>query len=398
MTTYAITGHFGKSTKQEWQWNFINSSSVPITISLAVENPFLVPLTNDFYEGPDGLSTTLWDSVLSSSQIAGDSAIPSTVTVVYGDYWYSPLSEPIEVAAGSTLAMGGFIETAVVKTKSIVKGTNEATIYVNGNYALFTYGYNALVTQQDVNIEGSNGFSVSVNTATQNNVIGNGVEIQNGGAGGKLETINMCFQVADLGAVSLGTQEDDTITGNRLNNLITSYAGADFIRGLEGDDYINAGIGNDSIEGGVGNDILLGQEGNDELYGGIGRDLLEGGLGSDILNGGVDADIFAFTTRVNQSEIDCIADFMSHQNDKISISRDAFGISREATASFARAKSRRSLSRLLGSEIMFILNESSGELYFNSNGAAAGSGSGGGGLCRYSQFPRNWIWIKRIRF
>jgi hypothetical protein len=29
---------------------------------------------------------------------------------------------------------------------------------------------------------------------------------------------------------------------------------------------------------------------------------------------------------------------------------------------------------------MFILNESSGELYFNSNGAAAGSGSGGGGF------------------
>lgn len=274
--------------------------------------------------------------------------------------------------------MGGFIETVVVKTKSVVKGTNAPTILVNGNYAQFTYGSNSFESKQFVNIEGANGFSVKVNTTSQNNVTGNGVEIQNGGAGGDLKATNMCFQVSDLGATQLGTPENDTITGTRLNNLITSYEGADQVRGLGGNDYIVSGAGKDYLDGGVGDDILVGQEGDDELCGGIGSDLLEGGLGSDILKGGEGADIFAFTTKINQAEIDCVIDYSCAQSDKISISRNAFGISSGAIAGFAAAKSRRSLSRLLESDSMFVLDLSNGDLYFNANGVDAGSGSNGG--------------------
>lgn len=87
MTSYLITGHLGDSTKQYWTWNFMNSSSVPISVSLSgTDFGFLVPDTQTFSTGAYGLSTTLWNSVLSSSQIAGAAAIPSTVTAVYGDY------------------------------------------------------------------------------------------------------------------------------------------------------------------------------------------------------------------------------------------------------------------------------------------------------------------------
>jgi Ca2+-binding RTX toxin-like protein len=50
------------------------------------------------------------------------------------------------------------------------------------------------------------------------------------------------------------------------------------------------GAGNDTVFGERGNDILRGGAGNDRLYGGIGDDVLEGGPGNDLLSGGFGAD------------------------------------------------------------------------------------------------------------
>jgi Ca2+-binding RTX toxin-like protein len=50
------------------------------------------------------------------------------------------------------------------------------------------------------------------------------------------------------------------------------------------------GPGDDTVFGERGNDILRGGPGNDRLYGGIGDDLLEGGPGNDLLSGGFGAD------------------------------------------------------------------------------------------------------------
>jgi Ca2+-binding RTX toxin-like protein len=50
------------------------------------------------------------------------------------------------------------------------------------------------------------------------------------------------------------------------------------------------GPGNDTVFGERGNDILRGGPGNDRLYGGIGDDILEGGPGNDFLSGGFGAD------------------------------------------------------------------------------------------------------------
>ncbi|HEY0278182.1 MAG TPA: calcium-binding protein [Solirubrobacterales bacterium] len=50
------------------------------------------------------------------------------------------------------------------------------------------------------------------------------------------------------------------------------------------------GPGDDTVFGERGNDILRGGPGDDRLYGGIGDDLLEGGPGNDLLSGGFGAD------------------------------------------------------------------------------------------------------------
>lgn len=62
----------------------------------------------------------------------------------------------------------------------------------------------------------------------------------------------------------VGTNQDDSINGTFL---------ADVILGL---------AGNDVIRGGAGDDRLFGDDGDDRLFGGDGADLLEGGAGNDI--------------------------------------------------------------------------------------------------------------------
>ena len=70
-----------------------------------------------------------------------------------------------------------------------------------------------------------------------------------------------------------GSDHNDEITADSINNMI---------KGRDGDDMLNGGDGDDTLYGGAGHDILNGGAGHDMLYGGAGIDRLEGGLGDDI--------------------------------------------------------------------------------------------------------------------
>ncbi len=70
---------------------------------------------------------------------------------------------------------------------------------------------------------------------------------------------------------------NDTIYGNK---------GDDILSGLAGDDLLDGGFGSDKLDGGAGNDKLYGEAGEDMLYGGAGQDILSGGLHNDYLFGG----------------------------------------------------------------------------------------------------------------
>jgi serralysin len=74
----------------------------------------------------------------------------------------------------------------------------------------------------------------------------------------------------------IGTQENDTLVGSVVFDLIF---------GLDGNDLLDGGAGNDTLYGGDGNDNLIGNAGDDWLDGWFGDDTLVGGGGNDDIEG-----------------------------------------------------------------------------------------------------------------
>lgn len=73
----------------------------------------------------------------------------------------------------------------------------------------------------------------------------------------------------------------DSLTGNRLNNVIWGARGGDTLSGMDGADRLWGGRAGDRILGNAGADTLHGGNGNDTVIGGFGNDLLFGGWGQD---------------------------------------------------------------------------------------------------------------------
>ena len=93
--------------------------------------------------------------------------------------------------------------------------------------------------------------------------------------------------IAGSGQISIsGTNGDDVILGNELDNVINGRGGNDTICAGDGDDTVNGRQGNDTIFGEGGNDILNGNNGDDIINGGEGNDIIKGGGNDDILHGG----------------------------------------------------------------------------------------------------------------
>ena len=87
-----------------------------------------------------------------------------------------------------------------------------------------------------------------------------------------------------------GTDGDDTLIGDDLENTITGGIGDDVIDGQGAADEITAGEGNDIIDAGEGNDFVLGNDGDDTINGEDGEDIIYGGSGADELRGGAGDD------------------------------------------------------------------------------------------------------------
>ncbi len=94
----------------------------------------------------------------------------------------------------------------------------------------------------------------------------------------------------------LGSQHDDTLSGNVDDNKIQGLGGRDVIDGRDGDDDLRGngkddtivgGNGNDRVHGGSGADNLTGGSGDDEMIGSTGTpDTCDGGPGTDTHGGG----------------------------------------------------------------------------------------------------------------
>jgi Ca2+-binding RTX toxin-like protein len=161
----------------------------------------------------------------------------------------------------------------------------------------------------------------------------------------------------------------DNFEGNEGNDTIFGDNGDDGLAGQEGDDLLNGWYGNDRLYGWYGNDVLQGGAGNDTLYGGSGDDRLNGDNGADIYNFGSD---FITGENFNSLGKDTITGFESG-SDKIQLDQAVFGLL-TANISFAIVTKDNLAARR--SEII-VYSQSTGNLFYNANGATAGYGIGG---------------------
>ena len=180
------------------------------------------------------------------------------------------------------------------------------------------------------------------------------------------------------------TGENIDGSGNSRNNYIAGSDSDNTVAGGRGNDTLLGASGADTIIGGIGNDILLGGAGNDILEGRSGRDRLNGGAGNDTLTGGASIDRFIFNSnqpfQAEDIGTDTITDFQE-QRDKILLDRDTFtainslpGEGFSIVEEFEVVSSDAQAETAVG---VIVYNETNGNLFYNSDGAANGFGEGG---------------------
>jgi Ca2+-binding RTX toxin-like protein len=182
-------------------------------------------------------------------------------------------------------------------------------------------------------------------------------------AGGGTDTVqsSITFSLAPLANVenlTLTGVANINGTGNGLGNVITG----------------NTGI--NTLDGQGGNDTLIGGDGDDLLLGGSDSDSLTGGVGNDALTGGSNADFFVFSSKsafnVANLGVDTITDFSLAGGDLIVLDQTVFGAIALGNIGFV---ANDAAAASVGSLITY--SASTGNLFFNQNGAAAGFGTGG---------------------
>jgi len=153
---------------------------------------------------------------------------------------------------------------------------------------------------------------------------------------------------------------DNTIKGFTISDdVINAQGGSDRINGLSGDDILRGGQGDDRLTGGSGNDQLTGDAGADQFIFDSGRAFARRDLG-----------------------INTLTDFSQVDGDKIVLSRTTFTRLSGAEASlaasdFAVVSGANGATLSAASTARIVFNQSTGDLYYNQNGANSGFGSGG---------------------
>ncbi|MBB3913069.1 calcium-binding protein [Rhizobium fabae] len=171
------------------------------------------------------------------------------------------------------------------------------------------------------------------------------------GASGK-DTVkaSISFNLADQTRTA-GTIENLALTGT-ANLSATGNNAANLLTGNDGSNIINGGKGADQITGGLGNDKLIGK------------------AGADILTGGGGADSFVFDVKPDNLSVDKIRDFSSAAGDKLLFDHAIFAalsLSGFSDENFVLG------TKALEADDRLIYDQTSGALFFDADGSAAGS-------------------------
>ena len=206
--------------------------------------------------------------------------------------------------------------------------------------------------------------------------------------------------------VMLGGSGNDTFVVDNAGDIVVEETGA-------GSDWVIADLSytlGDNIDGlslrgksgfeeldGSGNGLdntIIGNSGRNTIMGEAGNDILNGGAGEDVLFGGEGNDIFVLSNKESNGSIavDRVSDFQSGK-DILYVSRSMLnmdttkvgaGVLSPADFVVVNSSTEGGLegSNGLGSTAKFVLDQSMGILYYNSNGAEQGAGEFSAGIAQ----------------
>ncbi|MBD2518026.1 M10 family metallopeptidase C-terminal domain-containing protein [Nostoc sp. FACHB-973] len=186
------------------------------------------------------------------------------------------------------------------------------------------------------------------------------------------DTLNFGGTSTDV-RVNLGITTTQTVNSNlkltlSANNVIENAVGGN------GSDRLIGNTLNNTLNGGSGNDVLTGRSGADTLIGGAGNDILSGGSDSDRFWYGSGR---AFSS--NDFGNDTLTDFSSG-SDKVVLSKQTFtALSSVVSYGLSQVSDFTTVEddNLAATSTAFLVySASSGSLYYNQNGSAAGFGTG----------------------
>lgn len=179
----------------------------------------------------------------------------------------------------------------------------------------------------------------------------------------------------------LGGVGNDSLYGGSSDDKLFGNFGDDYLFGNEGSDKLIGGDGDDFLSGGDG--LLNLSDARDTLNGGSGEDFLVGDMGNDILIGGSGADRFGFVGGREFASaslgVDTIRDFGDGE-DRILLAKTVFpNLSGDADSVIAQNEFVAVIddATAMTREELIVYSTSTGNLFYNENGASSGFGEGG---------------------
>ena len=261
----------------------------------------------------------------------------------------------------TSAALNSMLDTNLIAVEVIDLSTATAGVVVS--LATQTEAFLIAGSAFDDTISGGLGADV-ISGGAGNDVIDGvaGADTINGGAG--IDTIRLTATSAALNAMT-----NAQLTNVEAIDASTAAGGVVVSLAVQSEGFTLTGSGfADTLTGGSGVDILNGGAGVDTLNGGGGNDTLNGGLGNDVMTGGAGSDIFQFSSAIGGGgNIDRITDYNA-PTDVINLSSAIFtglALGQLAAGSF-------NLNAATGTGSHIVYNTTTGALFFDTNGAAAG--------------------------